>query len=198
MTDQNPKSPIVLLDNDFEFHFPYSPSLQASILSPNIGNGNSGCPAGFGELEPQYNDPKPESHKSCIKETQFVPLEPGTQPPERYDSCIEETQFVTIEKYPQALNEVNFSDSHQDSDFQLASIQNTSFNTAIQVAPLISRPDLGDIDDIANGFIFKQFEKPAKGKFNRPQPPVPAASQLMTEKSSKEYQSQGTFHNELR
>lgn len=197
MADQEPESQILPSDSDYHSEILSPPPILGSMPSQNAGNGLSRSYAEVEESLSQQDDFQPESYTSHIKETQFVSVEPDTQLPDSYASHVEETQFMAVEEDTQTVDDINLSANHLKSQVTEAAVPNASLNAASLPASLISRPDVGDIDDIAEGFTFSQFEKPAKGKFNRPLPPVAAKPQRITENRSEKDISKGEFHLEL-
>jgi hypothetical protein len=168
------------------------------MLPPNAGNGFSRSYAEVEESESHLHCRQSESYTSGIEETQFVSVEPDTQFPDSYASHIQETQFMQVEKDTQALDESNFPSNHRDSQFPETNIPTASPNVTCAPAPLIARPNVGHIDDLAIGFTFKPAEKAEKGKFNRQLPPTPAKPQFMEENPSEEDKSNSKLHFQQR
>jgi len=121
--------------------------------------------------EPQY----PELHReSCV-------------------SRIEETQFQSIEIDTQAVEDPNLLAMHRNSQFCKVNTSAASVNATSQTTQMLSRPDLGGLDDLTEGFTFGKFEKHPMGHFNRP---LPAKSQLLTSQQSNEARALVTINSQ--
>ena len=198
MADQEPESQIVPLGVGCDFTVPSSPPIPASMLPPNVENGNSRPHIGDEEPESQLHDRQPESYEFfLIEDTQFEPVEKDTQLPESCTSQVEETQFVSIEGDTQAVDEINFPLAQQDSQFREAYTLKPSPNKTIQPPSVISRPNLGGLDDLMAGFTYSKADKPEKGKFNRPPLLVPTKPQQRAEMPPDEDQPTGKFYLQM-
>ena len=187
MADEEPESQIV--SSYLDYGDPISPPPIPTCMGTQKGGvGYSKTPIGDGNQESQLENLHNESYASRVEDTQFEPIEEATQLPDSNISRVYDTQFEQVENDTQAVDDANFSNTQRDSQAQGSINQQTPFTTSSITAPLLSRPDVGNIDDIGSGFTFGAFQKPAKGMFNRP-PLNTSGCQPATEGSSIEGQT---------
>jgi hypothetical protein len=221
MASQEPESQIVPPDYDSEEFIPSSPPFP-TYMAPQNADSSHARPHTSDEIpESQHADFQPDSYASRVGETQFESVEIDKQAveashktdnghsryhagdrapesqhadfqPDSYASHIRETQFQSIEMDTQAVENLNFPDIHQNSQLREVTTPTAPLSAMSQAIPLLSRPGPGHLDDIADGFTFTRFDKPEKGKFNRP--PIPTKPQRVAEKPSVEDQLNGKFH----
>jgi hypothetical protein len=220
MSSQEPESQIVSPDYDFEEFIPSSPPLPTYMAPQNADNGHA-RPDTDEVPESQHAGLQPDSYTSRVGETQFKSVEVDTQAVEvslktdnghsrhhasdgasesqhadlqldSYASRIGETQFQSVEMDTQAVEVLHFPAIHRNSQLGEATTPTAPLSALSQTIPLLSRPEPGHLDDISDGFTFTKFDKPEKGKFNRP--PIQAKLQRVAEKPSVENQLNGKFH----
>ncbi len=202
---EEPESQVLPQDYELEYHISSSPSLPASMAPQEACSGHSRARTGNEESGPQDAEPQSDNHTSCIRDTQFEPVEMDTQTvevsrqaednharhhtdggeqqypelqPETRASRREETQFQSIEIDTQAVEEFNLLAIHRTSHFRDGSTSGAPVKSTSQITQMLSRPDFGCLDDLTKGFTFGKFEKHPKGHFNRPA--LPANSRLLS------------------
>ena len=217
---EEPESQIVLPDHELEYHIPSSPPLPASMPPQEACSGHSRTRTGIEESGLQDAEFQPDNYASCIRDTQFEPVEMDAQavevsrqaednhprhhtdggepqyPELHRESCvsrIEETQFQSIEIDTQAVEDPNLLAMHRNSQFCKVNTSAASVNATSQTTQMLSRPDLGGLDDLTEGFTFGKFEKHPMGHFNRP---LPAKSQLLTSQQSNEARALVTINSQ--
>jgi hypothetical protein len=201
---EEPESQVVPPDCELEYHTPSSPPLPASMAPQEACSGHFRARAGIEESGSQDAERQPGNYAFCIRDTQFEPVETDTQAvevsrqaednhprhhtdggepqypelqPESCVSRIEETQFQSIEIDTQAVEDSNLLAMHRTSQFCEASTSAAPVKATSQTTQMLSRPDVGGLDDLTKGFTFGKFEKHPKGHFNLPA--LPAKSRLL-------------------
>jgi hypothetical protein len=199
MADHEPGSQIVPPDIVYSLAISSLPPVPAPMLPSYMENRNGTSRPLTEDEEPetQLHHGQLESDAPPIEKTQFEPVEKDTQLPESCTSRVGKTWFVAIEGDAQAVGEISLPLTQQTSQFREAYTPKPLIDATIQPHLVISRPNLGGLDDLMAGFAFSKADKPEKGKFNRPALPVPAKLQRVAEKLTNGDQPNGKFHFQL-